>query len=113
MGCHRVVVDPPGFDDGAGLRESEHTFAEMGNRAWAPRATALMLRFLRRSAPCPRFTPALMSAEVDRYLCGRCRELGCIVCEKKVLSEPEAITLCLFGLPGSFERVVLEAGPLA
>ena len=38
---------------------------------------------------------------------------GCIVCEKKVLSEPEAITVCLLGLPGPFERVGLEAGPLS
>jgi transposase len=38
---------------------------------------------------------------------------GCILCEKKVLSEPEAITECLLALPGPFERVGLEAGPLS
>ena len=31
---------------------------------------------------------------------------GCIVCEKKVLSEPEAITACLLGLPDRLERMV-------
>jgi transposase len=38
---------------------------------------------------------------------------GRIVRETKALSEPAAIAACLFDLPGSFERIGLEAGPLS
>jgi transposase len=38
---------------------------------------------------------------------------GRMVCETKVVSEPETIASCLLGLPESFERVGLEAGPLS
>lgn len=38
---------------------------------------------------------------------------GRIVLETKVASDPEALTCCLGALPGCFERVGLEAGPLS
>ena len=38
---------------------------------------------------------------------------GRVVSETKIVSEPEAIAGCLSSLPGSFERVGLEAGPLS
>ncbi len=38
---------------------------------------------------------------------------GRIVLETKVASEPDAISRRLLDLPGSFERVGLEAGPLS
>lgn len=38
---------------------------------------------------------------------------GRIVLETKVASDPEALTCCLGELPGCFERVGLEAGPLS
>jgi transposase len=40
-------------------------------------------------------------------------EAGAIVCERKIVSEPEAIARALRETGGSLKRVGLEAGPLS